>query len=92
MARSNNSNKSNKSRFYNGLPAGLEPERKERIHNVSFEDNGTELVIRIDKSYKGVDSSTGKSTLIASTGGFLSIDETMRLGINITAVVPKKKK
>ncbi len=55
------------------------------MHNVEFEVQGDRLVITVDLSQELGESSSGKSVIIASTGGNVSIPgwEEVKVGLNV---------
>ena len=53
------------------------------MHNVTTKIEGKTLVIRIDLSQKGKPSSTGKTMLLASTGGAMEVQAGVKLALNL---------
>ncbi len=63
----------------------LEAERKKLKQNVEFEIEGDQLVIRVDLSQELGVSSSGKSVIIATTGGNVAVPgwEAVKVGLNV---------
>ncbi len=62
------------------------------MNNVKTELKGKLLVITIDTSAEGKLSASGKSHVIASTGGFADSGvEGVRFGLNVIRSIPKSK-
>ena len=55
------------------------------MQNVEFEVEGDQLVIRIDLSQELGESSSGKSVIIATTGGNVAVPgrEAVKVGLNV---------
>ena len=55
------------------------------MQNVAFEVEGDQLVIRIDLSQELGESSSGKSVVIATTGGNVAVPgrEAVKVGLNV---------
>lgn len=57
------------------------------MRNVSMKVNGSQLVITIDLSAKGEPSKSGKSEVVASTGGNVAIADSkgnqFKVGVNV---------
>jgi hypothetical protein len=55
------------------------------MHNVEFQVQGDRLVITVDLSQELGESSSGKSVIIASTGGNVGIPgwEDVKVGLNV---------
>ena len=55
------------------------------MQNVAFEVEGDQLVIRIDLSQELGESSSGKSVIIATTGGNVAVPEreAVKVGLNV---------
>jgi len=51
--------------------------------NVQTKLEGKTLVIRVDLSKKGEPSKSGKSLVIASTGGFTEVQAGVKLALNV---------
>jgi hypothetical protein len=56
------------------------------MENVTIEKKGGKLVITIDPKKRLRPSKSGKTTLVASTGGAATMDDGLK--INVTAYVP----
>src|SRR6266566_2733830 len=63
----------------------LEAERKKPMQNVAFEVEGDQLIIRVDLSQELGVSSSGKSVIIATTGGNVALPgwEAVKVGLNV---------
>jgi hypothetical protein len=53
------------------------------MDNVDLKVTGDKLVITIDLTRSGTPSSTGKTKLVASTGGAVPIDYAKRAGLKV---------
>jgi hypothetical protein len=55
------------------------------MHNVAFEVEGDFLVIRVDLSQELGESSSGKSVILATTGGNVEVPgrEAVKVGLNV---------
>ena len=56
------------------------------MHNVRMSQDGRDLVIRVSLDHEGRPSQSGKSTLIASTGGYVPapVDEDgIKVSVNV---------
>jgi hypothetical protein len=54
------------------------------MQNVNMKVEGTKLVITVDLAYKGGTSKSGKSEIIATTGGNVTVPGTQaKLGLNL---------
>ena len=51
--------------------------------NVEWQVSGNDLFIRIDLSKRLGPSSSGKTTVVATTGGSLEVAAGVRLGLNV---------
>jgi hypothetical protein len=51
--------------------------------NLTTKVEGKTLVIRVDLSKPGTPSKSGKSLVVATTGGFLDIGDGVKLGLNV---------
>jgi len=51
--------------------------------NVTTKVEGKTLVIRVDLTSKGAPSKSGKSIVVATTGGFLDLGDGLKLGLNL---------
>ncbi len=56
------------------------------MQNVVFEVEGDQLVIRVDLSQELGESSSGKSVIIATTGGNVAVPgrEAVKVGLNVS--------
>ena len=56
------------------------------MKNVKYEISGSKLIIEVDLSKTFGPSSTGKTIIVASTEGFVSLDteEPISLAVNVT--------
>ena len=59
--------------------------------NVAMTVVGDELTIKINLAYRGGASKSGKSIIVAGTGGFTSVpgDGGFKIGLNCIAPLPK---
>jgi hypothetical protein len=55
------------------------------MENIAFQVEGDQLVIVIDLSHEAGESASGKSVIIASTGGNVSVPghEEIKIGLNV---------
>ena len=55
------------------------------MYNVEFEVQGDQLIIRVDLSQELGESSSGKSVIIATTGGNVEVPgwEAVKVGLNV---------
>jgi hypothetical protein len=58
------------------------------VRNIRFEQKGDRLIIEVDVSSSAIKqapwSSTGKSKLVASSGGFMKVGDNMALNLNLS--------
>jgi hypothetical protein len=56
------------------------------MYNVEFEVEGDHLIIRVDLSQELGESSSGKSVIIATTGGNVEVPgwEAVKVGVNVS--------
>lgn len=58
------------------------------MRNVEAKVQGSKLVIEVDLNEKGEPSTTGKTLVIATTGGNIPVpgykDQTIKIGLNVT--------
>jgi len=73
-----------------GRPPGRPtPIKVSRMSNVQFTTTKDKLIITIDLNAKGETSKTGKSTLIASTHGFINLNHPPRARVILNATPPR---
>jgi len=53
------------------------------MKNVKIEKNGDELIVRVDLTKNFGDSKSGKSQVIASSGGNVEVSTGVKMGINV---------
>jgi len=61
------------------------------MDNMNVKIVGKLLTVSVDLSKQSGDSSTGKSVMIASTGGNVPIEGGLRMGLNVYRPIPRDK-
>lgn len=62
----------------------------ERIRNMNFKIEGNKLIIEVDLTQSFGPSKSGKTTTIASTGGFTDVIDDIILNLNVCKHIEKK--
>lgn len=57
------------------------------MKNVTFEKVKNSLIITVDLSQEGSRSKSGKTNIIASTQGFVAVDDEVSVGLNVVRKV-----
>lgn len=60
------------------------------MNNVSMKVNGDVLTITVDLKAKGTASKSGKTSIIAGTGGFVAVDHKSGAKVSLNVTVPKE--
>lgn len=60
------------------------------MNNVEMEVKGNKLIMTVDLSAKGAVSKTGKTMIIAGTGGFVAVNHATGAKVSVNVTIPKE--